>query len=255
MSIDLYDLPNGIWFKGQFIKEGDGLYLGTSDEFFRGGLDGISRCLKANGQDAGVCVRFENIKIMKERDFHRHCRVVYRAMRKQYGKEKVQDECLRVFKVFFPLLHKARMTEECGFDELSKMRTVKVFESWNVKEGSELDILLGNILNRMDEPFTKEEFIQFCEDCLVVVMRIRKLSPRECGRLMSVDEKSLDVMLNCGISKSALYKCFGNSIVAGTGTKDSQGNYDGVLFNIFRKMFIETGPDMVKGEAHQLSLF
>lgn len=192
---------------------------------------------------------------MRQNDFHKYCRVVYRAMRKQYGKEKVQDECLRVFKVFFPLLHKARTTEEYGFDELAKKRTRTVFESWNVKKESELDLLLGNILNRMDEPFTKEEFIRFCEDCLVVVMRIRKLTPRECGRLMSVDEKSLDVMLNCGISKSALYKCFGNSIVAGTGTKDSQGNYDGVLFNIFRKMFIDTEPDMVKGETIQLSLF
>lgn len=59
MNIDLYNLPNGMWFKGRFIKEGDGLCLGMSDGFFRGGLDGISRCLKANGQDAGVCVRFE----------------------------------------------------------------------------------------------------------------------------------------------------------------------------------------------------
>lgn len=249
------DIYNGLWFKGQFVKEGDGLYLGTSDEFFRGGLDGISRCLKANGQDAGVCVRYENIKVMKERDFHRHCRVVYRAMRKQYGIEKVQDECLRVFKVFFPLLHKVRTSDEYGFDDLARERTRKVFESWNPVDGSELDTLLGNILNRMEEPFTKEEFIRFCEDCMVVVMRIRKLTPRECGRLMAVSEKDIDTMLGCGVSKSALYKLYGNSIVSGTGTKDSNGNYDGVLFNIFRKMFIETNPDVVKGEAVQLSLF
>ena len=180
---------------------------------------------------------------MKERDFHRHCRVVYRAMRKLYGKEKVQDECLRVFKVFFPLLHKARTTGEYGFDELAKMRMVKVFDSWNVKEGSELDILLGNILNRMDEPFTKEEFTQFCEDCLVVVMRIRKLSPRECGRLMNVDDKDIDKIEACGISKSAQYKMYGNSIVVN------------VLYHIFRKLFIEPEPDMEKGEVVQLQLF
>lgn len=241
--IELYNLPNGLWFKGKFIKDGDGLYLGTSDEFFRGGLDGISRCLKANGQDAGVCVRFENISIMKERDFHRHCRVVYRAMRKQYGKEKVQDECLRVFKVFFPLLHKAKKEGTFGFDEKSKERMRKIFESWQPKEGSELDILLGTIRNRMDGEFTKESFIEFCDDVLVVVMRIRKLSVREAGRLMDVDDKYLDIMLNCGISKSALYRCFGNSIVVS------------VLFNIFRKLFIEPEPDMEKGTPIQLSLF
>ena len=180
---------------------------------------------------------------MKERVFHRYCRVVYRAMRKQYGKEKVQDECLRVFKVFFPLLHKARTTEEYGFDELAKKRTRIIFESWNPKEGSELDTLLGNILNRMDEPFTKEEFIQFCEDCLVVVMRIRKLSNVECFRLMGVEDKDIKTILNSGISKSAAYKLAGNSIVCD------------VLFHIFRKLFIEPEPDMVKGETIQLQLF
>lgn len=241
--IELYNLPNGLWFKGKFIKEGDGLYLGTSDEFFRGGLDGISRCLKANGQDAGVCVRFENISIMKERDFHRHCRVVYRAMRKQYGKEKVQDECLRVFKVFFPLLHKAKKEGTFGFDEKSKERMRKIFGSWQPKEGSELDILLGTIRNRMDGEFTKESFIEFCDDVLVVVMRIRKLSPRECGRLMNVDDKDIDKIEACGISKSAQYKMYGNSIVVN------------VLYHIFRKLFIETEPDIVKGGAVQLQLF
>lgn len=154
----------------------------------------------------------------------------------------MQDECLRVFKVFFPLLHKARTTEEYGFDELAKKRTRKVFESWNVKKGSELDMLLGNILNRMDDPFTKE-FIEFCEDCLVVVMRIRKLSPVEVLRLMDVSEKDIQTMVNCGISKSAIYRCAGNSIVVS------------VLFHIFRKLFIEPEPDMAKGEATQLSLF
>ena len=242
MSIDLYGLPNGIWFKGQFIKEGDGLYIGTSDEFFRGGLDGISRCLKANGQDAGVCVRFET-KINNMRDFHRHCRVVYRACRKLYGIEKVQDECLRVFKVVYPLYFNAKNGGGFGFDTKTKERIDKIFASWSPKEGSELDLLLGTIRNRMDEDFTKDSFIEFCDDILVVVMRIRKLTPVEALRLMDVSEKDIQTMVNCGISKSAIYRCAGNSIVVS------------VLFHIFRKLFIETEPDMVKGEVYQLSLF
>lgn len=237
------DNSNGLWFKGKFIREGDGVYLGTSDEFFRGGLEGISRCIKASGQDAGVCVRFENLKIKSMRDFHRHCRVVYRAMRKKYGKEKVQDECLRVFKVLFPLLHKARTTGECGFSDEDRKRIRRIFESWKPKKDSELDTLLGNILNRMDEPFTKEGFIQFCEDILVVVMRIRKLTNVECFRLMGVEDKDIKTILNSGISKSAAYKLAGNSIVCD------------VLFHIFRKLFIEPEPDMVKGGTIQLQLF
>lgn len=50
------------------------------------------------------------------------------------------------------------------------------------------------------------------EDGRLAWIRLRKLTPRECGRLMDVDEDKLDIMLNCGISDSQLYKMFGNSI-------------------------------------------
>ena len=44
----------------------------------------------------------------QHRDFHRLVRVVYRACRRLYGKEKTQDECLKVFKVVFPELYRLR---------------------------------------------------------------------------------------------------------------------------------------------------
>lgn len=50
------------------------------------------------------------------------------------------------------------------------------------------------------------------DDGRLAWIRLRKLTPRECGRLMDVDEDKLDIMLNCGISDSQLYKMFGNSI-------------------------------------------
>ena len=43
--------------------------------------------------------------------------------------------------------------------------------------------------------------------------KIRKLTPRECGRLMGVDDKDIDVMLNADLSDNAIYKMCGNSIV------------------------------------------
>jgi len=39
---------------------------------------------------------------------------------------------------------------------------------------------------------------------------IRRLTPRECGRLQTVPEHLLDIMLSCGISDTQLYKMFGN---------------------------------------------
>ena len=73
--------------------------------------------------------------------------------------------------------------------------------------------------------------------------RIRKLTPTECLRLMGCDEPTIKTMTNCGLSNSALYKLAGNSIVVD------------VLYHLFRKMFIETGPDVSKGDVQQLTLF
>ena len=68
--------------------------------------------------------------------------------------------------------------------------------------------------------------------------RIRKLTPRECFRLMGVDDKDIDKIQAAGVSNSGQYKLAGNSIVVD------------VLFHIFRKMFIETD-----NESQQLTLF
>ena len=71
--------------------------------------------------------------------------------------------------------------------------------------------------------------------------RIRKLTPRECFRLMGVDDKDIDKIQAAGVSNSGQYKLAGNSIVVD------------VLFHLFRKMFIDTEPDFQEG--HQLALF
>ena len=43
--------------------------------------------------------------------------------------------------------------------------------------------------------------------------RIRKLTPRECFRLMGVKDEDINKLLTSGISDSQLYKLAGNSIV------------------------------------------
>ena len=68
--------------------------------------------------------------------------------------------------------------------------------------------------------------------------KIRKLTPKECFRLMDVSESNIDKLLNSGISNSQLYKLAGNSIVVSC------------LYHIFRKLFIES-----ENENKQLELF
>ena len=68
--------------------------------------------------------------------------------------------------------------------------------------------------------------------------RIRKLTPRECFRLMGVNETDIDKIQQSGVSQSQQYKMAGNSIVVDC------------LYHMFRKMFTETAC-----ESQQLSLF
>ena len=58
------------------------------------------------------------------------------------------------------------------------------------------------------------------------VALVRKLTERECGRLMGCDDAAIGTIANCGVSRSSQYKMYGNSIVVD------------VLYHIFRTAFI-----------------
>jgi DNA (cytosine-5)-methyltransferase 1 len=57
--------------------------------------------------------------------------------------------------------------------------------------------------------------------------RLRRLTPRECFRLMGVGDTDIDTIQSTNISKSQQYKLAGNSIVVN------------VLYDIFKSLFIE----------------
>ena len=68
------------------------------------------------------------------------------------------------------------------------------------------------------------------------VALVRKLSERECFRLMGVDDNDIDKLATSGISRTAQYKLAGNSIVVD------------VLYHIFRKLFVEPNNENVQGD-------
>lgn len=73
-----------------------------------------------------------------------------------------------------------------------------------------------------------------------VKYRIRKLTPRECFRLMGVEDTDIDKLMSAGISNSQLYKCAGNSIVVDT------------LYHLFRKLFCDKASEEA---TYQQTLF
>ena len=73
---------------------------------------------------------------------------------------------------------------------------------------------------------------------IVKNVRVRKLTERECFRLMGMRDKDIDKLLQSDISRSQLYKLAGNSIVIP------------VLKNIFRTLFIDKNTE--KGQSNAL---
>lgn len=86
--------------------------------------------------------------------------------------------------------------------------------------------------------FSHEGKILVYQDGVIFQVRIRKLTPTECFRLMDVDEENIKKIQDAGISKTQQYKMAGNSIVVN------------VLTKIFHKLFIDRS-----NESRQLSIF
>ena len=70
-------------------------------------------------------------------------------------------------------------------------------------------------------------------------IRVRKLTERECFRLMGLRDDEIDKIANAGISRGQQYKMAGNSIVTN------------VLENVFRTLLIEPNSEV----GHSDSLF
>lgn len=85
---------------------------------------------------------------------------------------------------------------------------------------------------------TDQNAIKLPEELRGKKFRIRRLTPRECFRLMGVDDNDIDKIQAAGISNSAQFKLAGNGIVVD------------VLYHVFRKMLIEP-----ENETQQLTLF
>lgn len=101
---------------------------------------------------------------------------------------------------------------------------------------------------------TKEQLLEYFSQRI----RVRKMSEREAMRLMDVDDADIDKIMNAtetitlkdgtvktkkAISKTAVYKLAGNSIVVS------------ILYHTFRTMFIPDQPENQKPRFYQPSLF
>lgn len=72
---------------------------------------------------------------------------------------------------------------------------------------------------------------QYKDGGTIVLVRIRRLTPREAFRLMDMDECNIDKIMSAGISNTQMYKMAGNSIVVEP------------MYRIFRNLFTPENSD------------
>ena len=83
------------------------------------------------------------------------------------------------------------------------------------------------LLAEKKRPYGKGWIFVQTEDGRLAWIRIRKLTPRECFRLMDVDEHYIDKIQSAGISDSQQFKMAGNSIVVAC--------MEGIFYNLFKQ--------------------
>lgn len=192
-------------YKGKEIHPYESFYWNDTEAFFRGSLgNGIARCVKTD----------DSLAVMEEvKDTI--------CLNSMVGEPSEDWQTVVGNKQLNPFRGSVEGTSPC------------ITSACGAGGG------MTPMLTDADLETTKtKEFIEQVRGHEDIRYRIRKLTPRECFRLMGVDDADIDKIQASGISNSQQYKCAGNSIVVD------------VLYHLFRKMFCET-----ENESDQLTLF
>lgn len=158
---------------------------------------------------------------MKEKSLlNRYVRYIYNKMKKEHGIQETREQGLRIFVITTPERARVRGINK---DTLSAFSTelmdgiMALLNEWGIPTK-----FINDSLSVFGTP---EQLEQLLLDITPIRIRIRKLTPRTCFRLMGVAENDIDAIINSGLSNSAQYKLAGNSIVTNC------------LMGIFTQMF------------------
>lgn len=141
-----------------------------------------------------------------------------------------------------PNVLRQERTEECKKIRRMKGDKGMKFNSGNKMYQPRTDGVSNTLSTSTKDNLLAVQELRMEDGCLVDKdgkrYRIRKLTPRECFRLMDVKDDDIDKIQQAGIAKTNQYKLAGNSIVVSP------------MYHIFRKLFVEK-----ENENQQLELF
>ena len=167
---------------------------------------------------------------MTRTKLNRYVWYCYRKYEKRVGTDKAREEVSRIFDITVMEKERIKDSEQDNVviqqDDMNKV--MAILEEWGIYKPWMLDA----IAEYTHTFHPKLDAIRFLSDITPIRKAIRKLTPRECFRLMDVDEDKIDVLLNSGIFNSRLYRLAGNSICVCC--------MEGIFYNAFSNEEIET---------------
>lgn len=135
----------------------------------------------------------------------------YRIYERKVGTDKAREEVSRIFDI--TVVEKERIKDSqqdnVVIQQDAMNKVMAILEEWEIYKPWMLDA----IAEYTHTFHSKKDAIRFLSDITPIRKAIRKLTERECFRLMGVSEENIDKIQKAGISKSQQYKLAGNSIV------------------------------------------
>lgn len=167
---------------------------------------------------------------MTRTKLNRYVWYCYRIYEKRVGTDKAREEVSRIFDI--TVMEKERIKDSaCDLNTVSDSAGQKISEIL-IKWGIYKDWMRVMLYEYIDAPHSKSEVIRFLSDITPIRKAIRKLTERECFRLMDVNESDIDKIQDSRVSRSQQYKMAGNSIVVAC--------MEGIFYNLFSNEEQET---------------
>lgn len=136
---------------------------------------------------------------------NRYVRYIYRKMKREKGVQETREQALRIFAISTPERARVREEQASALSDDFKDKLMALVGEWGIRP---------NYIAACISSFgTPEDMEQMLLDLTPIRVRIRKLTPTECLRLMNVRDDDIEKMKGSDLSNSALYKLAGNSIV------------------------------------------
>lgn len=225
--------------KDNYLLEPSGLYIHESDRFRKKPLKGLNRCLKATNHDAGV-IQVGNIVDTGNWDNPQRGRI-YSPSGCSPALTTMQGGGLEPKILFIGNIYESKGQNGNVYDVNGICPTISSgvtntkgnggIGSNNAPKVLEEGVGLNPLSRKLEFSGFKENCPSLratdykCPHCYSDGYRIRKLTPRECWRLMGFTDVEFDCAQMSGMSNTQLYKQAGNSIVVD------------VLVGIFKELF------------------